>query len=100
IRDFHVTGVQTCALPILVLFQLSFDLLTLSPALMGTTFALLALGQLFSQTVRHQENPESVLLVGIFGGTALCFHFPFVAFLPFIDRKIVVYGIYAAYCYY
>lgn len=72
------------ALVMVVLVHLSFDFLTLSPALMGSTFILLALGQLFSQTVRHQESPESVLLVGLFGGIALCFHFPFVVFLPFI----------------
>lgn len=67
-----------------VLFHLSFDFLTLSPALMGSTFILLALGQLFSQTVRHQDQPEPVLLVGLFGGIALCFHFPLMVFLPFL----------------
>lgn len=72
------------ALVMTILLGFSYDFLILSPALMGTTFILLSLGQLFSHTVRHQEHPESVLLVGIFGGTALCFHFPLVAFLPFI----------------
>jgi hypothetical protein len=72
------------ALVMTVLFHLSFDLLTLSPALMGTTFIFLALGQLFSQTIRHQDNPEPVLLVGLFGGIALCFHFPLIVFLPFV----------------
>jgi hypothetical protein len=71
------------ALVILVLFHLSYDFLTLSPAFMGSTFVLLALGQLFSQTVRHQEQPEPVFLVGLFGGIALCFHFPLMVFLPF-----------------
>lgn len=72
------------ALVMVVLIHLSFDFLTLSPALMGSTFILLALGQLFFQTVRHQDIPESVLLVGLFGGIAVCFHFPLVVFLPFI----------------
>ena len=71
------------ALVMLVLFHLSFDFLTLSPSLMGSTFILLALGQLFSQTVRHQDQPEPVFLVGLFGGIALCFHFPLMVFLPF-----------------
>src|SRR5690606_41035599 len=31
IRDFHVTGVQTCALPICVAFQLADDVIDLSP---------------------------------------------------------------------
>ncbi|GGZ35172.1 hypothetical protein GCM10007049_30750 [Echinicola pacifica] len=72
------------ALVMLVLFHFSFDLLTLSPALMGATFIILALGQLFSQTLINEENTESVLLVGIFGGLAACFHFPLVIFLPFL----------------
>jgi hypothetical protein len=72
------------ALVMMVLFHLSFDFLTLSPALMGSTFILLALGQLFSQTVRHQDQPEPVFLVGLFGGIALCFHFPLMVFLPFL----------------
>lgn len=71
------------ALVMLVLFHLSYDFLALSPALMGSTFILLALGQLFSQTVRHQDQPEPVFLTGLFGGIALCFHFPLMVFLPF-----------------
>lgn len=67
-----------------VLFHLSYDFLTLSPALMGSTFILLALGQLFSQTVLQKEGSDSVLLVGVFGGIAACFHFPLVVFLPFL----------------
>lgn len=72
------------ALVMIIIFHFSFDLLTLSPALMGTTFVLLALGQLFSQTLLNEENTESVLLVGIFGGIAACFHFPLIVFLPFL----------------
>jgi len=72
------------ALVMAVLFHLSFDFLTLSPALMGSTFIILALAQLFSQTVRHQDHPEPVFLVGLFGGMALCFHFPLIVFLPFL----------------
>ncbi|WP_245949219.1 hypothetical protein [Echinicola strongylocentroti] len=72
------------ALVMLILFHFSFDLLTLSPALMGTTFIILALGQLFSQTLLNEQNTESILLVGLFGGIAACFHFPLVVFLPFL----------------
>ena len=67
-----------------VLFYISFDLVTLSPALMGSTFIVLALGQLFSQTVLQKEGSDAVLLVGIFGGIATCFHFPLATFLPFL----------------
>lgn len=72
------------ALVLCILFFLSFDLLTLSPALMGSLFVVLALGQLFSQTVLQKEGSDSVLLMGIFGGLAACFHFPFVTFFPFL----------------
>src|SRR5690606_31703706 len=71
------------ALVMVVLFHLSYDFLTLSPALMGSTFILLALGPLFSQTVRHQDQPDPVFLTGLFGGIALCFHFPLMVLLPF-----------------
>lgn len=67
-----------------VLFHLSYDFLTLSPVLMGSTFILLALGQLFSQTVLQKEGSDSILLVGVFGGIAACFHFPLILFLPFL----------------
>ena len=81
------------ALVMLVLFHLAFDFLTLSPALMGSTFILLALGQLFSQTVRHQDQLEPVFLVGLFGGIALCFHFPLMVFLPlFLAAGVIISG--------
>lgn len=72
------------ALVLVVLFHFSFDILTLSPALMGSTFIVLALGQLFSQTVLQKDTSDSILLVGIFGGIGACFHFPLVIFLPFL----------------
>ena len=72
------------ALVMTVLFFVSFDFMTLSPALLGSTFVLLALGQLFSLTVLHEESPEPFLLVGLFGGIAFCFHSPYLVFLPFI----------------
>ncbi len=71
-------------LVMVILFHASFDLITLSPALMGSTFVVIALGQLFSQTVLQKEGSDSILLVGIFGGIATCFHFPLVIFLPFM----------------
>jgi hypothetical protein len=51
---------------------------------MGSTFIVLALGQLFSQTVLQKDTSDSILLVGIFGGIGACFHFPLVIFLPFL----------------
>jgi hypothetical protein len=66
------------------LFHFSFDLMSLSPTLLGSTFLMLALGQLFSHTILQKESSESTLLIGIFGGLATGFHWNFVFFLPFL----------------
>lgn len=81
------------ALVMAVLFHLSFDFLTLSPALLGSTFIILSLGRLFSLTLLNQDSTESVLMVGVFGGIAACFHLPLIFFLPFlIVAGIIVSG--------
>ncbi|MEX0884488.1 MAG: hypothetical protein WDZ72_13545, partial [Cyclobacteriaceae bacterium] len=72
------------AFVMILLFQLSFDFLSLSPGLMGSTFILLSFGQLLKQTAMNQNSSSSILLMGLFGGAAFCFHFPFLAFLPFL----------------
>jgi hypothetical protein len=68
----------------LVLFHSSFDLLTLSPNLLGNTFLILALGLLFSQTVLQRENNESSLLIGIYGGLAAGIYPNYIIFLPYM----------------
>ena len=66
------------------LFHFSFDMLGLTPALLGSTFLILALGQLFSQTVLQKETSESTLLIGLYGGIATGFHLSFGIFLPYM----------------
>lgn len=66
------------------LFHFSFDLLSLSPALLGSCFLLLALGQLFSMTVLQKEANESTLLIGLYGGIAVGFHPNYILFLPYM----------------
>jgi len=66
------------------LFHFSFDMPTLSPALLGSTFLILALGQLFSQTLLQKESSESTLLIGLYGGLATGFHPSYGIFLPYI----------------
>ncbi|PZX59878.1 hypothetical protein LV84_01087 [Algoriphagus ratkowskyi] len=66
------------------LFHFSFDLLSLSPALLGSTFLVLALGQLFSQTVLQKDTSESTLLIGIYAGLATGFHPNYIVFLPYM----------------
>lgn len=72
------------AIVMAALFNFSFDLMYLSPTLLGSTFLLLAFGQLFSHTVLQKESSESTLLIGVFGGLATGFHWNFVFFLPFL----------------
>lgn len=66
------------------LFHFSFDLLSLSPALLGSSFLMLALGQLFSQTVLQKDSSESTLLIGIYAGLATGFHPNYILFLPYM----------------
>lgn len=66
------------------MFQFSFDMMSLSPTLLGSTFLLLAFGQLFSHTVLQKESSENTLLIGLYGGIATGFHWNFVFFLPFL----------------
>ena len=72
------------AIIMVALFHLSFDMVGLSPALLGSTFLVLALGQLFSQTMLQKETSESTLLIGIYGGIATGFHLNFGIFLPYM----------------
>ncbi|WP_375585139.1 hypothetical protein [Cyclobacterium xiamenense] len=72
------------ALIMAITFQLSFDFMTLSPALMGSLFLMLAMGHLLSQTSINANPVPAVLLMGFWGGVAFCFHFPYLAFLPFL----------------
>ncbi len=72
------------AIIMLALFHISFDLLSLSPTLMGSTFLILALGQLFSQTVLQKETSESTLLIGLYAGLATGFNPNYALFLPYM----------------
>lgn len=68
----------------MALFHISFDLLSLSPTLLGSTFLILALGQLFSQTVLQKETSESTLLIGLYAGLATGFNPNYALFLPYM----------------
>lgn len=72
------------AIVMAALFQLSFDLSLLTPQLLGSTFLILALGQLFSLTVLQKESSESTLLIGLYGGIAAGFHLSYLIFLPYL----------------
>ncbi|EIM74786.1 hypothetical protein A3SI_15196 [Nitritalea halalkaliphila LW7] len=71
------------ALSAIFIYAFNAEFLLLSPMLMGSFFLLLALGQLFSQTVLQEESLSSTTLLGVYAGMAACFHLPFLVFLPF-----------------
>ena len=66
------------------LFHFCFDMISLSPALLGSCFLILALGQLFSQTVLQKETTESTLLIGLYAGIATGFQPNYLLFLPYL----------------
>ncbi len=66
------------------LYHFSFDMMRISPPLLGSMFLMLALEQLFSQTTLQKETSESTLLIGLYGGLAASFHINFLLFLPYI----------------
>jgi len=78
---------ETSYLPavlVVCLFHFSFDMLSLSPALLGSCFLLLSIGQLFSKTVLQSKQSESTLLIGLHAGLAFGFHPIFLVFLPYM----------------
>jgi len=72
------------AIIMVALFHFSFDMLSLSPALLASCFLILALGQLFSQTVLQKEGSESTLLIGLYAGIATGFQPNYLLFLPYL----------------
>ncbi len=82
-RVFSETSYLPAVL-VVCLFHFSFDMLSLSPALLGSCFLMLAIGQLFSKTVLQNKQSESTLLIGIYAGLAFGFHPVFIIFLPYM----------------
>ena len=60
----------------------SFDLLTLSPELLGSTFLLLALNNIFKEIEFRIQREETILNIGLFIGVASLFIFSYSWFLP------------------
>src|SRR5690606_38432059 len=61
IRDFHVTGVQTCALPILDRHWVTAEDLGVSQTALDEVFARLGLGQSFHAAIRRSADPAATL---------------------------------------
>lgn len=59
-----------------ILISISYDMYTLTPVLMSTTFILLALNNIFSQVEFRMKKDERILSIGIYIGMAALFYLP------------------------
>ncbi|OZI06463.1 hypothetical protein BWI93_20040 [Siphonobacter sp. BAB-5385] len=75
----------------LVLMNLSFDYTTLSPALLATTFLLLALGTMLKQLDREGIRDE-LLEVGFYIGIATLFYPPCMVFILWAVLALLLYS--------
>lgn len=75
----------------LIVLNLSFDCTTLSPALMATTFLLLALGTLLKQLDREGMKDE-LLEVGFYIGIATLFYPPCICFILWAVLALLLYS--------
>jgi len=63
-----------------VIMSVFFDFLTLSPILIGQTFLLMALNNIFSHIEFRAKRDEKILNIGIYLGLASLFYLPFIIF--------------------
>jgi hypothetical protein len=78
------------ALLYIIFASIFFDFLTLSPALMGVTFLIIALNYVLLQT-RTGGSDERMFYTGLFIGIASLFYLPFFIFMIFAIFSFVLY---------
>ncbi|MFT6783978.1 MAG: hypothetical protein ACJA1A_003920 [Saprospiraceae bacterium] len=78
------------ALMYMIFMHMSFDFLTLSPVLMGMTFALLAVNNLF-QRMDNTTRDELFVQMGFYIGIATLFHLPFFLYFIVIILSLLIY---------
>lgn len=90
-REFYLERNYVVGAIYVLLANLSFDLGKLSPALMGTTFLIIAYNSFAKQISNRDGVRDDVFEVGLFVGVATLFHLPFVAFLPWIILAMLLF---------
>lgn len=75
-----------------LLLSISFDMATLSPMLMSTTFLLLALGGMVRIVAKRQATGD-VFEMGIYIGTATLFYLPSAIFFFWVVASLLFYSI-------
>lgn len=78
------------ALMYMVFMHMSFDFFTLSPVLMGMTFALLAINNLF-QRMDNTTRDELFVQMGFYIGIATLFYLPFFLYFIVIILSLLIY---------
>ncbi|MFT6203942.1 MAG: hypothetical protein ACI9V1_001469 [Spirosomataceae bacterium] len=90
-REFFLERNYVVGAVYVLLANLSFDLGKLSPALMGTTFLIIAYNSFAKQIGNRDGVRDDVFEVGLFVGVATLFHLPFMAFLPWITLAMLLF---------
>jgi hypothetical protein len=73
-----------------ILGLLSFNMLTLSPVLMGMTFVLFSINNLLRHVESRNRTDANLINIGLFTGIAMLFYLPF-AFAIFIHAVILLF---------
>lgn len=78
------------ALLYMLFMHISFDFLTLSPVLMGMTFTLLGINNLF-QRMDNTTRDDLFVRIGLFLGIASLFYLPFFLYFIVINISLLIY---------
>lgn len=89
-RQFYKERTYIPGLVYIIFINLSSDLYTLSPALMATTFLLLALGTLTRQ-MQRDGNSEDVFEIGFYLSVATLFYLPSAVFIVWLFLCLLIY---------
>lgn len=67
-----------------ILMSWFFDLFTLTPAIMGLTFVLIAIGGVLGHMELKAKKDEQLLYIGLHLGVAVMFYLPYIIVVPLI----------------
>lgn len=67
-----------------VLMSWFFDMFSLTPAILGLTFVLIAINGVFGHMELKARRDEQLLYIGLHLGVAVMFYLPYVIFIPLI----------------
>ncbi len=89
-RDFFPEATSIPGLVYAVLLNLSFDMFTLSPMLMATSFLLMAIG-VIARMIDRPEVSDEIFEAGIYIGIATLFYLPSAVFYVWAFLMMILY---------